>query len=123
MELTATITTILPLQSGTSKTGNEWKKQDIIIQQEDNAKPVCVSLWGDKVNESLKQGDKARIQFNLESREFNGKWYTDVRAWKVELLNGVEQEQSQSSTPTPTPTNDAADLDALFEGGSGDLPF
>ena len=76
METTGTITNILPLQSGTGKSGNEWKRQDIIIQTEDNyPKTICVSLWGDMVSKGLKQGDKAQFHFNLESREFNGKWY------------------------------------------------
>ena len=119
METTGTITNILPLQSGIGKSGNEWKKQDIIIQTEDNyPKTICVSLWGDMVSKGLKQGDKAQFHFNLESREFNGKWYTDVRAWKVELLNGSEQPQSVVTT------DETDDLDALFGTSKDDFnPF
>ena len=115
MEVTGTIINILPLQSGTAKTGNEWKRQDIIIQTEENyPKTICLSLWGDLINETPKQGSKARFHFNLESREFNGKWYTDVRAWKIEQLNNLEEK------PVLLP-NSAVEV---FDNTNGDiLPF
>lgn len=107
MEIEGTLINILPLQSGVGRNGNEWKKQDIIIQTDDNyPKAVCISLWGDLTNESLKQGDKAHIQFNLESREFNGKWYTDVKAWKIELMNGSERPSNVSETKAPLEISD-----------------
>lgn len=48
-------------------------------------KKVCVSIWGDKINESLlKPGAMLNISFDVESREYNSRWYTDVKAWKIE---------------------------------------
>ena len=88
MQLTAKLIQLLPLQTGVSKNG-EWKKQDIVVETESQyPKKICVSIWGDKINEShLKIGNPLTIHYELESREFNNKWYTDVKAWKIEATN------------------------------------
>ncbi len=85
MQLTAKLVQLLPLQTGTGKNG-QWKKQDIIVETEGQfPKKVCISIWGDKINESqLKLNTQLNISFDVESREYNGKWYTDVKAWKIE---------------------------------------
>jgi len=85
MQLTAKLTQVLPLQTGTGKNG-QWKKQDIIVETEGQfPKKVCVSIWGDKINESqLQVGAQLAISFDVESREYNGRWYTDVKAWEIE---------------------------------------
>lgn len=85
MQLTAKLIQLLPLQTGTGKNG-QWKKQDIIVETDGQyPKKVCISFWGDKINESvLKVGSLLKIDFDVESREYNGRWYTDVKAWKVE---------------------------------------
>lgn len=85
MQLTAKLVQVLPLQTGSGKNG-QWKKQDIIVETEGQyPKKVCVSIWGDKINEQvLKTGAMLNISFDVESREYNGRWYTDVKAWRVE---------------------------------------
>ena len=91
MQLTAKLIQLLPLQTGTGKNG-QWKKQDIIVETEGTyPKKVCISIWGDKINESvLKLGSQLAISFDVESREYNGKWYTDVKAWKIEAAGAVK---------------------------------
>ena len=86
MQLTAKLTQLLPIQTGTSKNG-EWKKQDIIVETDGQyPKKVCVSIWGDKINEGqLQIGNILQIDFDIESREYNSKWYTDIKAWKIEM--------------------------------------
>ncbi len=88
MQLTATLIQLLPLQTGTGKNG-EWKKQDVILETDAQyPKKVCISIWGDKINSSqLQIGNQLIIDFDVESREFNGKWYTDLKAWRVEVQN------------------------------------
>ena len=85
MQLTARLVQLLPLQSGTGKNG-QWKKQDIIVETEATyPKKVCISVWGDKIDTAnLQTGSLLKIDFDVESREFNGRWYTDVKAWKIE---------------------------------------
>lgn len=117
MELTATLIQLLPLQKGVGKNG-EWKKQDIIVQTEGQyPKKVCISIWGDRINERVLQvGSQLNISFDVESREFNGRWYTDVKAWKIEPAAA----STGSNTYTdPPPTETYSDI----PGDADDLPF
>ncbi len=74
MQLTAKLIQLLPLHTGTGKNG-EWKKQDIILETDgEYPKKVCVSIWGEKINESqLVVGNTLIMDLNIESREFSGK--------------------------------------------------
>ena len=86
MQLTAKLIQLLPIQIGTGKNG-EWKKQDIIVETDGQySKKVCISIWGDKINnDQLLIGNLLKIDFDIESREYNSKWYTDIKAWKIEI--------------------------------------
>ena len=112
MQVTAKLIQLLPLQTGTGKTGSAWKKQDIIV--ETNAqypKKICISIWGDKIDRSvLQEGALLTISFDVESREYNGRWYTDVKAWKVEPA-----EAGRNSAPEPPPS--------MADMPENDLPF
>ncbi len=116
MELTAKLVQVLPLQKGTGKNG-EWKKQDIIVETSGQyPKKICVSIWGDKINESaLQTGNTLNISFDVESREFNGRWYTDVKAWKVEVAGAGAGGGNNYIDEMPTDTHYSDDKD--------DLPF
>jgi hypothetical protein len=109
MQLTAKLTQLLPLQSGTGKNG-EWKKQDIILETAGKfPKKVCVSIWGDKIDpQLLKVGNELRIDFDIESREYNGRWYTDVKAWKVEPVSGSSMQNAfePAGNEAPPPGED-----------------
>jgi hypothetical protein len=85
MEIKGRIIKLLPLQTGTGKNG-EWKKQEFIIETDGQiAKKVCFSIWGEKINQfNLHENEMVTVSFDLESREFNGRWYTDARAWKID---------------------------------------
>jgi hypothetical protein len=84
MQLTAKLLTLLPLQTGKGKNG-EWKKRDLIVETGDTyPKKICVSVWGDKINHSVVVvGNEFKIDFDVESREYNERWYTDVKAWCI----------------------------------------
>lgn len=86
MQLTAKLAQLFPIQTGTGKNG-EWKKQDIIVETDGQyPKKVCISIWGDKINEGqLQIGNLLKIDFDIESRDYNGRWYTDIKAWKIEV--------------------------------------
>jgi hypothetical protein len=93
MQLTAKLSQILPTESGMGKNG-EWKKQSIIVETEGQyPKKICMTFWGDKFNTAQWQpGLLLAIDFDIESREFNGRWYTDVKAWKIEPAGAVSTE-------------------------------
>jgi hypothetical protein len=85
MEVKGKVIQLLPVQSGMGKKG-QWKKQEFIIEtQAQFPKKICLSAWGDKVDQfGLSVGDMVTVAVDLESREYNGRWYTEARAWKLE---------------------------------------
>ena len=118
MQITAKLIQILPLQSGVSRNG-EWKKQDIVVETTERfPKKICISIWGDKINPSqLITGNILNIDFDVESREFNGRWYTDVKAWKIEIADVANNADSPATTndysfpePPPLPPTEPDDL-------------
>jgi hypothetical protein len=119
MQLTAKLIQILPLQSGTGRSG-EWKKQDIIVETQDQyPRKVCISLWGNKFQHvSLDEGKLYTIDFDVESRAFNGKWYTDVKAWRIEI-QGDQSGSSAGDEEVPPPENPFRGVNE----GVDDLPF
>lgn len=90
MDIEATVNMLLPLVTGQSARG-EWKKQDVIfdLPGEFNRK-LCVGFWGDRAADAatLRPGDRVALSANVESREYNGRWYTEVRAWRMNRLEG-----------------------------------
>lgn len=100
MQLTGKLIQLLPPQSGQGKNG-PWKKQDIVLETEGQyPKKVCVAIWGDKADAKVLQvGATLKIDFDVESREYNGKWYTDVKAWKVESAGGGAAADSHDAPP------------------------
>jgi hypothetical protein len=115
MQLTVKLTQLLPIQTGSGKNG-EWRKQDIIVETDGQyPKNVCISIWGDKINvQQLKIGNTLTIDFEAESREFSGRWYTDLKAWKIELISSGPLTQNKLNDITPL------DLDKKPDDG---LPF
>ena len=86
MELVGRIVQILPLRTGTSKAGNPWKVQEYILETLGTQYPrkVCFELFGDNVDKFPMQiGQDVTVSIDIESREFNGRWYTSIRAWNV----------------------------------------
>ncbi|MFI5220703.1 MAG: DUF3127 domain-containing protein [Bacteroidia bacterium] len=123
LDITGKIIQIMNETTGTSKTGNAWTKQEFVIETYDKfPRKVMMSVMGDKVQElkKFKVGDEVKASLNIESREWNSKWYTDVRAWRIEP--GTQGGQQPANNPQdnfypdaePTPAADAV---------SDDLPF
>ena len=101
LNISGIVLNILPLQSGTSKAGNQWQKQDFILETGGQyPRKVCVCLFGDNVEKfPLQVGQSVTASVAIESREFNARWYTDVRAWNV-----VYNDQQSAPAPAPTAT-------------------
>lgn len=124
MEITGKIIQKLALQEGTSAKGG-WKKQDFIVETADKfPKKVCVSAWSEKVDDLNRYNinDDVKLSVNIESREYNGKWYTDVRFWKIEAAGAVSPNQPKENVNQAPPV-----FEEMNEFGndavSDDLPF
>jgi hypothetical protein len=94
LEVSGRLIQILPEQTGQGQNG-PWLKQNFVIEtQEQYPKKVCFVCWNDKAEilKQLKSGDEVKVAFTVESREFNGKWYTDVKAFRIEsAASGVKR--------------------------------
>ena len=122
MEITGKIIQKLPIIEGESKNG-KWKKQDIIIETlEEYSRKVCVSVWNGKIEQSiLEEGNTITVSINLESREYNGKWYTNIKALRIELAVEGNKLNIDDNTPKIEPSDD--DLDWLNFDEAEDDPF
>ena len=114
MDVKGKVAQLLPLQTGMGKKG-PWKKQEFILETPGQyPKKICFSIWGDKVDQfNVAVGDLLSVSVDLESREYNGKWYTEARAWKI------AKEGTGSSAPP------ASDQEPFYteSASSDDLPF
>jgi len=122
MEITGKIIEILPAQTGSSSRG-EWKRQDFILEtQEQFPKKVCIENFNDKVDIGmLAIGSTVTVSINIESREYNGRWYTGVKAWKA-VSGAASSTTSYASSGNAVPP--PGDIPPPSEDmGSEDLPF
>ena len=118
MEVSGKIIAILPQTSGKGKNGM-WRSQDYVLETADQyPKKVCFNLFNDKIDQfPIAIDDTVTVSFDIESREYNGRWYTSIRAWKVD--KGAAQAAS-----APQPVVSAPAFTAAPAAGEGsDLPF
>lgn len=117
MDLKGKVIQLLPLQSGMGKKG-PWKKQEFIVEtQSQYPKKVCLSVWGDKVDQfNISVGQLINASIELESREYNGRWYTEARAWKI------DKNATGSTADVPPPSMDEPFTSDSNNTGD-DLPF
>ncbi len=111
---------VLNPESGVSRAGKEWKKQEFIIETQDQfPKKVCFTLFGDKTSlaDGLTDGQEIEVSFNLESREYNGKWFHNINAWKIDQATS----NAPSNLPPEYNTNDIPPEPE--DDGGDDLPF
>lgn len=95
MEFEGTVFKIMPVTKGTSARG-EWQRQDVVFEMNEGSftRKICVTFFNrpdDVVR--LREGAAYTVSVNVESREYNGRWYTDVRAWRIQ--------PKQESAPVP----------------------
>lgn len=86
MEFEGTVYKIMPATKGTSARG-EWQRQDVIFDYPDGtfSRKICVTFFNKPEDAArLREGETFNVGVNIESREYNGKWYTDIRAWRVQ---------------------------------------
>ncbi len=119
MNISGKIVEVLPLQSGMGRNG-EWKKQAYIVEYNSNSqfpKKMMFSIWGDKISQfNIQKDQMVSIDFDIDCREFNGRWYNDITAWRVSQSDG-KSPLPQDDEPFP-PLSDPAPSD-----GEIDMPF
>ena len=138
MDISGKIIQKLPLQSGESKTsGKPWQIQSYVLEtQEQYPRKVCFDIFGEQriKDNPCEIDDLVTVSFDIESREFNGRWYTSIRAWKVQqgIVDGnaqpaaPQEAAAPAAQPMPQPAA-AANVETFDPAPSGestdDLPF
>ena len=133
MEIIGKAIAALPVKSGVSqRTGEQWQSREYVIEtQEQYQKRICFEVFGtDKLKEfNIRNNDLIKVHFDISAREYNGKWYNSIRAWKVEHVNqdgsvaGDTANQVAASSPQ-APQAPATQVAATTKQESDDdLPF
>lgn len=148
-EISGQIIAVLPTRSGTSARGTEWSSQTAVVEtKEQYPKKVAFDVMGaDRIAQfNLHVGEYVTVSYDVEAREYNGKWWNSVRAWNVVRTNQQQQayqqppqqqQQSAYQQPQQPPVNNGwqppvnAQQQAPFppqqqaaqQGNSSDLPF
>jgi hypothetical protein len=132
MEISGKIIQILPEQGGVSKTsGKEWKLQAYVLEtQEQYPRKVHFEVFGeDRIKANPCQlDDIVTVSFDIESREFNGRWYTSIRAWKIQQGVVTTEAAAPAAVPAAQPVAAPQANVETFDAAAGvdettDLPF
>jgi hypothetical protein len=123
MNISGKFVQLLPEVKGEGRNG-PWTRQDFILETDDQyPKKVCISVWNSKVDaKNLKAGDPVTVEITVESREYNGRWYTDVKA--VGMIAGKLKESGMASSASDSFSHNSVPEDvAAAEDSDNDLPF
>lgn len=143
MEIEGKIIVVLPAREGVSARGTQWKSQDYVIEtHEQYPKKCCFNVFGaDKIQLfNIQSGEELRVSFDIDSHEYQGRWFNRIRAWKVERIDpNAAAQPMNTAQPAPQPAAPAyvapaaqptsATESAPFppqqedEGSQDDLPF
>lgn len=139
MEVVGKIIQVLPAQEGVGRNGNPWKVQPYVLETLDQyPRKVHFEVFGeDRIKQNPCELDQlVTVSFDIESREFNGRWYTSIRAWKIQQGDMTQAGVAPAAAPQAaapvaapaaapaetTPTN-VDPFDATPGDGTSDLPF
>lgn len=127
MKLAGKVIAVLEPRGGVSKNGNEWKVQEYVIETHDQyPRRMCFDVFGaDKIQQfNIQVGEELNVFFDIDAREWQGRWFNSIRAWKVERVNADAQQMPPMDAPFP-PLNaaPAAPVDFSSSDEKDDLPF
>ncbi|MDE7115043.1 MAG: DUF3127 domain-containing protein [Muribaculaceae bacterium] len=135
MEIEGKIILDLPEEGGTSKAGNLWRKKSWVLETFGQyPRKVKFDLFGDRIDQvRLEAGKSYKVSVDAESREFNGRWYTDLRAYAAQEMGAPQMQQAPAQQFGSAPAAPAAPADPFAaaapaadpfaSGDTDDLPF
>ena len=130
MELTGKIIAVMEPRGGVSaRTGNQWMTQEYVLEVPGQYPKRCLfNIFGeDRIKQfNIQQGEDLTIQFDIDAREYNGRWFNDIRAYNV--VRGQVQPAAGMPQAAPFPPAGATApfppaQEPAAEGSADDLPF
>jgi len=119
MEIKGKITNVLETQTGTSAKGN-WTKQNFVLITEDQY-PKSIAFDAFNKDFKLRVGELVNVSINIESREYQGKWFTNISAYKVDVIMSAKNENGYIK---PEPIQEIVNKHELPESDEdSQLPF
>ena len=111
MEISGKIIAVLPLATGEGKNGT-WRSQDYVLETADQyPRKVCFNLFNDRIEQNpMAIDDVVTVSFDIDSREYNGRWFTSIRAWKVDKGTVAAAPAATPSFEPAAGSNDGSDL-------------
>lgn len=131
MEFEGVVLQVLPVFKTQTQRG-EFVKQEVVFEQPGEfTRKVCVAFTGERIQSAaeLKPGEKVKVSFNIESREWNGRWFTEARGWKIEKLQGAQPQYVAPQQPAAgypvysTPVPEAPRSEGAAPNEVDDVPF
>ncbi len=137
MELIGKIIQVLPERSGTSaRTGSEWRMGSYVLETTTDRFPrkMMFEVFGsDKIQQfNIQVGEMLRVSFDIDAREYQGRWYNSIRAWNVDRnLNdpmvqtpvaGLDTTPFGEPVAAPMPTT-VPEVAPFASSNADDLPF
>jgi len=115
LKFKGTITHILPTQSGTSKYGKEWSKTEFVVKDTAEYPQIGKFEMFNKqdVVKFLKVGNDVEVSYNLNTNEYEGKFYTSLSAWRVSSEKGNKEIENSPPVAETAQAFDNSDIDEL----------
>ena len=126
MDLAGKVIAVLPPKSGTSRNGNEWTVQEYVIETHDQyPRRMCFDVFGaDKIQQfNIQVGEELNVSFDIDAREWQGRWFNSIRAWKVDRVSADQSVAPQPASFPPVNAAPAAPVDFSAQDEKDDLPF
>ena len=129
MELKGKIIAVLPAREGVAKSsGNPWKIQEYVLETtgEQYPRKICFNVFGaDKIDQfNIQLGEELTVSFDIDCRQWQDRWFNDIRAWKVERdAAQASAAQPMNESAAPFPPVSAAPVDFSAGDEKDDLPF
>ena len=126
MELSGKVIAVLEPRGGVSKTGNEWKVQEYVIETPGTyPRRMCFEVFGaDKIQQfNIQVGEELNVFFDIDAREWQNRWFNSLRAWKVERVGNASQTSPGAGSFPPVNVEPAAPVDFNATDEKDDLPF
>lgn len=126
MELAGKVIAVLEPRGGVSKSGNEWKVQEYVIETHDQyPRRMCFDVFGaDKIQQfNIQVGEELNVFFDIDAREWQGRWFNSIRAWKVERVSAAQQMPPMDAPFPPMNAAPATPVDFAASDEKDDLPF
>ena len=118
LKIKGKVVEMLPVQTGTSPRG-EWKKQEIVVETSEDQYPkkICFTIFNKlELLNGISRNSEVEVSFNIKGREYNGKWFHNINAYRIDAL--AQNDEGALPTPPPFSINDMPVADE-----KDDLPF